>query len=194
VGASEKEAPIRRSLCSMDAYVSDGGKGLLAVVAGGKGRAANVAIRAQAAVIARSRLYASLCDSAGEAYGRRFRRMHQLAELIPVERLYGRAVIERKQRRELAEIDVLGAQEAATTALSHRIVATDCSDFVEDSFQSQEVKRHLQAEAAIDIAEVGRLAELVVQRQRAPSCAVEIDTVDRTTDGDRWAAILGLEQ
>src|SRR5581483_976525 len=165
----------------------------LAVVAARQGRTADVAIGAGGAVLAGRRLNSTCRDGARDLDRRRFRRLGQFRELIPIERLDRRAILQRRDRRELAQVDVLGAEEAAASRLAHGIVTGGGARQTEQPLHRQQVERHLQALAPLHGAEIHRLAQLIVQHQRAAARRVAVHPVYRAAEGDGGAAVPGLQ-
>src|SRR5579871_107257 len=107
-----------------------------AVMAGSYRGAADVTVGAEAAVVAGRRFDVCRSDRARRQDRCRLRRFDQLGELVPVERLDGAAIVQRQQGGELAQVDMLRAQETAPAALPHGIVAGDRADLAEQALDS----------------------------------------------------------
>src|ERR1041385_7402437 len=89
----------------------------LAVVDAFRGGGADVAIGTGAAMFAGSGLDTCSGDGAGRAHCRLFRRLGEFGELITVEGAHSGRIVKGKQGGELAQIDVLGAEEASSALL-----------------------------------------------------------------------------
>src|SRR5579871_1878114 len=165
-----------------------------AVIDAFRAGAADISIRAGAAVLAGSGVDPRFDDGARGAHGGLLRRFGEFGELVAVERAHGGRIVERQKWGELAQIDVFGAKQPPPPGLEERIVAGYRPNLAKDPLDGEQGEGDLQALAALHLIVVRRSIEAIVEDQGALPGSVVVHAVYCASERDRRPSVRAGEQ